>query len=238
MYLNINDVKIEYSKSGKGKPIIFLHGWGSNKEIFNEIIDNLSTEFELYALDLPGFGKTPIGNHQKLDDYVDTLSKFIKKLQISNPIIISHSFGGRIAIKYAFKYQVSELILIGVPGIKKVKFKNRIKIFCYKFFKLFKIKINTGSIDYATSSYELQKLLVNVVNEDLKKYLKMIDVKTSLIWGIDDKEVKLSIAKKMNKILSNSKLYLIKNGGHFPFVARLSLFLIILKSILYQVNYD
>lgn len=238
MNLNINDVNIEYYNCGKGKPIIFLHGWGSNKQIFNNIINNLNEEFELYSLDLPGFGNSPIGNHQTIDDYVNTLNGFITKLQIKNPIIIAHSFGGRIAIKYAFMHPVKELVLIGVPGIRKVKLKNKIKILLYKFFKIFKVRLNTGSADYISSDDKKQKLLVNVVNEDLKKYLKMIETNTTLIWGSNDKEVDLRIAKKMRKMLSNSKLFIINGGGHFPFIAKTSYFLIILKSVLYRVEYD
>lgn len=238
MNINIDDVNIEYLNCGKGDPIVFLHGWGSNKEIFKTIINNLKDEFEIYSLDLPGFGNSSIGNHQKIDDYVNTLNIFMSKLQIKDPIIIAHSFGGRIAIKYAFKYQIKELILIGVPGIRKIKLKNKIKILLYKFFKLFKIKLNTGSIDYICSEEKKQKLLVNVVNEDLKKYLKMIESNTTLIWGNDDKEVNLKIAKKMNKLLSNSELFIIDNGGHFPFIARTSHFLITLKYVLYKVKYD
>ena len=98
IYININDIKIHYKVEGEGKPIILLHGWGANLNTFNNISKSLSENFKVYSIDLPGFGESVIGLPLSIDEVTNIIREFVNKLEIDKPIILGHSYGGRMRI--------------------------------------------------------------------------------------------------------------------------------------------
>ena len=119
MYYIHNNLNVYYEKLGRGKEIILLHGWAANNNIYKKIVDRLVSKYSVYLIDLPGFGKSiDLDKEYTLDDYVLFLKKFIETLKIDNPILIGHSFGGRIAIKFSSLYKVNKLILVDSAGIR------------------------------------------------------------------------------------------------------------------------
>lgn len=223
---------INYDIIGQGNPIILLHGWGTNKDTFSSLSNLLKNNYEVHLIDLIGFGKSeePFKPFS-LSDYVYFLNDYIRRNNLNKPIILGHSFGGRIAIKYASMFKnIDKLILVDSAGIKKKKtLKNKIKILRYKlkkkWYKLTKNSVkykhlinNSGSYDYRHSSTIMKATLSKIVNEDLKKDLKDIYVETLIIWGKDDKETPYNDALIMNKLLRNSGLVTLENTGHFPYL--------------------
>ena len=236
---------VYFEKTGSGNPIILLHGWGANTNIFDSITNMLKTKYTVYAIDLPGFGKSEEPDiPYNLDDYVDLLYQFIIDLDIYNPILLGHSFGGRIAIKFASLYNVSKLILVDSAGLKQKNFiKTKTKILLYKlkkkYYKITKnvikyndLLINSGSTDYKEASVIMKKILVNVTNEYLDKYLKDITCDTLIIWGKKDDVTPYYNAIKLKKKIKNAGLVTLEGVGHFPFIESKKTFNKILKSYL------
>lgn len=114
----IENIPISYIKSGDKKPdVVLLHGWAEKKEMWANIITILKHEYTIYALDLPGFGASIIPPETfKLDNYVNILNSFFKEMGIKKCILIGHSFGGKVAAKFATKYKdkVKKLVLYSV----------------------------------------------------------------------------------------------------------------------------
>jgi pimeloyl-ACP methyl ester carboxylesterase len=228
--LNINYVS--YINEDNKKNIILLHGWGSNLNIFNFIISSLKDNYNVYAIDLPGFGESDMPNNPLwINDYSLIIKKFIEYFNIDNPILIGHSFGGRIIIKLLskFKLDVNKIVLIDSAGIRpKRTIKYYFKIYLYKFLKLFKhilgikylnyIRKLFGSSDYNMVNDVLKKTLINTVNEDLKKDLSNIDKETLIVWGENDNITPVKDAKVINKLVVNSGLVILKNAGHYSFL--------------------
>ena len=52
-------MSLNYVRCGAGKPLLLLHGLGSSLKVWDLIIDELATQREVIALDLPGFGQSP-----------------------------------------------------------------------------------------------------------------------------------------------------------------------------------
>lgn len=226
IYDNIN---INYETKGIGEVIIILHGWGRSIDDFLEISNILSNKYQVYLIDLPGFGKsdTPKDAYN-LDDYVLFLKRFIEFKKINNPIIIGHSFGGRIALRYASLYKVNKMILISSAGIKRFSLKVKVKIISYKLKKWYyrtfnkvssyeKLIASAGSADYVSSNDIMKKTLSNVVADDQRKELKEIDAEVLLMWGKKDNATPYKDALLMNKKIKNSGLVTF-NSGHFPFL--------------------
>lgn len=228
------DLEINYEVHGNKAPIILLHGWGTNLNTFNNLTNFLKEDYTVYTIDLPGFGKSEEPKSPfKLDDYVNFLELYIKELQIEKPIILGHSFGGRIAIKYASKNQnISKLILVDSAGIKKsLTLNKKFQILKYKFLKMFYRKTKnvtkynqlikvSGSPDYANATNVMKGTMIRVIKEDLKKCIKQIKVETLIIWGKDDQETPLKDGIYMNKHIKNSGLVIFDNCGHFPYLEK------------------
>ena len=114
MQINIKNVSINYIQYGSGKDILLLHGWGQNIEMMKMLGDPFSDRFRITILDLPGFGlSSEPSTDWSIGDYSDFLEEFINELEIKKPIIIGHSFGGRLAIRYSANHPVEKIVLFG-----------------------------------------------------------------------------------------------------------------------------
>ena len=240
--MNIKDVNINYVQYGnsKGKDVVLLHGWGQNIEMMNPIGERLKNDYHITILDLPGFGKSSEPTYDwTIYDYYEILKEFLKELKIKNPVLIGHSFGGRISIIYASKEKVDKLVLLASPFRKSVK-KDTLKIKILKFLKKVPLlkdledyaKTKIGSTDYRNASPVMRKILVNTVNEDLESCVRNIKVPTVLIWGDNDTAVSVEDARYMESIIPDAGLIVYEGCTHYAYLERLGDTINILKSFL------
>jgi pimeloyl-ACP methyl ester carboxylesterase len=78
------------------------------------------------------------------------------------------------------------------------------------------IKKKKGSYDYRNSKGIMRENLVKAVNDDLSHELENINSDVHLIWGSEDKEVPINIAKEANKKIKKSNLHILEGQGHNP----------------------
>ncbi len=239
MFLEINGYKINYIDEGDGIPVLLLHGWGSSLEVWNRIINFLKTKnkYRIVALDFPGCGKSDLPpKPMALEDYTGLVVDFCLKLNISNPIILGHSNGGRVTLSMLGNNLITarKAVLFGSAGlIKKSDFKKKVKIASFKTVKFFltlplirnytaetlkKARGHFGSSDYNNAPEVMRKTLVNLVNSDLSDILPNIKCPVLLIWGENDTAVPLCLAQKMEKLIPDAGLCVIKGGSHFAFL--------------------
>lgn len=216
---------------GEGEScVLFLHGWGGSINSFFNFAEKNSKTHKVCLVDFYGFGKSKYPD-KVLDtyEYAVELYLFLKKKGISKLSIVAHSFGGRVAILLAsmFDLEVEKLILVGSAGLKpKRGLKYKYNVLRYKIQKFLvkkNIKRKESLSKYGSDEYkkldDLQKSgYVKIVNQDLKYLLKYIRSKVLLVWGEKDKTTPLYLAKRMNKQISSSKIYLYKNSGHFCYL--------------------
>ena len=233
IYIDANDIKISYEVEGDGDPIILLHGWGANKNTFNKLSNELKENFKVYKIDLPGFGDTEIGLPLSVHVVSEYIYEFTKIFNIDNPILICHSYGGRIGIIFASKYKVKKLILVSSAGVReKLRISRKMKIKAYKMLKKIGIKVKMGSKDYLNCDNVKKAMLVNAVNTDLTEEMKKIKCPTLLIYGDKDTSTPLSIANHINENIKNSSLITLDDTGHFPYLEKPTIFNLILNSFL------
>ena len=225
MKINIKNLNINYIQYGKGKDIILLHGWGQNIEMMKPLGDNFSDKYRITILDLPGFGESDEPKTTwKIDDYEALLEEFIKELKIKKPIVIGHSFGGRLAIRYSADNPIEKLVLFGSPCIR-IQESLPLKVRILKSIKKLPgmnslgeyMKKYIGSRDYKAASPVMRQTLVEVVNEDLSSYAKRIKAPTLLIWGENDTEAPLNEAKELEKIMLDAALIVLP-GTHYAYL--------------------
>lgn len=240
MKINVKSIDINYIQYGEGRDIVLLHGWGQNIEMMRPIGEKLSKNFRITILDLPGFGESSEPTTSlTIDDYCDILEEFLDKLKIKNPILIGHSFGGRISIVYASKNKTEKLVLFGSPCIARQS-KPSLKVKFLKFMKKVPVinklegfaKKYIGSRDYKSASEMMRKILVNTVNQDLSSNCKNIKCPTLLIWGENDAEVSVEEAKEIERMIDDAGLVVLPNSTHYAYLENLHHVINILRNFL------
>lgn len=214
------------------KTLIILHGWGSSKERWNKVKERLEKEkIEVIVPDLPGF-KTEIREVWNLDKYLDWFYKISSSRE--KFFLLGHSFGGRIAIKFAQKYpeKLEGLILVSAAGLKKPlsifqSFFLKISSFILNFpilnksksfFRGFYYRYILRKTDYLEAQGFMKETFKEVIEENLAPLLPGIKTPTMIIWGKNDKITPLSDAYFMNEKITGSKLELLDNNGHAPYL--------------------
>lgn len=242
-------LQINYTRSGNGKPLVFLHGWGTNLESFTCLSEPLATSYDVISIDFPGFGKSVEPRTPwNLDDYTKMTIAFIKYLNLQKPTLIGHSFGGRVSIKVSERLELDKIILINSAGIKpKRKPGYFVRVYGYKFFKtvaslpllnwVLKEPLDAYREIYSSSDYKqatpiMKQVLSKVVNEDLRESLKLIDVPVLLIWGDKDTSTPLEDAKLMEQTIPNAGLVVFEGAGHFSYQEQPSRTLTIIQTFL------
>ena len=239
MFIKINNVKINYIQYGEGNDVLLLHGWGQNIAMMKPLGDNLCDRFRVTIIDFPGFGESDEPSSAwTITDYANMLEKLVVELKIKKPIIMGHSFGGRVAIRYSANNPIEKLVLFGSPCIRReqelsfsVKLLKKLKTLpgLNEFGEYMKKYI--GSRDYKAASPIMRKILVNVVNEDLSEYAKKIEEPTLLIWGEMDTEALVEDARELEKIMMDAGLIILP-GTHYAFLENLEYVCNILREFL------
>lgn len=228
MRIKINDINVNYIQYGKGKDILLLHGWGQNIEMMKSLGDPFSDRCRITILDFPGFGQSDEPSLAwSIDDYCNLLEEFVKKVGIKKPIIMGHSFGGRVAIKYSANNSVEKLVLFGSPCVRLQK-EQPLSVKILKAIKRLPgmdkigeyMKKYIGSRDYKAASPIMRQTLVNVVNEDLSNCAKKIEEPTLLIWGEYDDEAPLEEAKLLEGLMVDAALIVLP-GTHYAYLENL-----------------
>lgn len=226
-----NGININYKDYGNkdGLPIVYLHGWGQNIQMMEPIANPLIKTHHLIILDLPGFGASDEPDYAwTLDDYVEMIHTLLQKLNINKPNLIGHSFGGKLSLLYASKYEVDKLMLLASPfkvRMKKPSKKVQILKKMATIPGLGKIaeamKKHIGSTDYKNASPIMRDILVKHVNTDLTETAKEIKCPTFIIWGTNDEAVPVSDAHELEKLIKDSGLAIYEGCTHYAYLERL-----------------
>ena len=229
MKIKIQGLDVNYIQYGEGKDIVLLHGWGQNIEMMKPLGDNFKDRFRITILDFPGFGESEEPKETwNIDKYSNLLEDFLKELKIKKPIVIGHSFGGRVAIRFSARNPIEKLVLFGRPCIRiqedlslSVKFLKKLKTLPGMNNLGEYMKKYIGSRDYKAASPIMRQTLVEVVNEDLSKYAREIEEPTLLIWGEHDTEAPVGDAKELEKIMIDAALIVLP-GTHYAYLENLN----------------
>jgi len=213
--------------------ILILHGWGSSEKRWSKVKEIMTREgIDVFIPDLPGFGENPPPKEPwSIDDYVEWVKNYSKNF--APFFLLGHSFGGRIAIKFALRHpeKLNGLILVGTAGIKHKKtsfelFLSRLarignKFSFLPFFGFFRkifYRFIVRKTDYLKTEGVLKETFKKIVAEDLTPLLSQVQIPTLIIWGRNDKITPLEDAYLMKEKIKNSRLKVLENVGHAPYL--------------------
>ena len=233
-FVTINDIKVNYKTTGEGQDVLLLHGWGCSLEIWKTLQSQLEQKYRVTSIDFPGFGKS---DEPKtvwgVEEYTQCTEQLIESLGLKNPVLIGHSFGGRVSILLSSRNDyVKKIILTDAAGVKPQNTKISVSRIFSKMKKL-STKIigesateklvrpfanSLASEDYKNASGMMKEILKKVVDEDLQHVMPNIKASTLLIWGEKDTATPVSDAQIMAKLIPDSGLVVFPGCTHYSFL--------------------
>lgn len=242
MSIKIRDLNINYIQYGSGKDIVLLHGWGQNIAMMQPLAKEFPN-YRITIIDFPGFGQSDdLKVAWSIEDYEECVAEFLEKVNVKKPILIGHSFGGRVAIIYASRHEVEKLVLFGSPCVREQKTSQKEKLLktIKKLPGMKKIgefaKNYIGSEDYKKASPILRESFVKIVNQDLSEYAKNITCPTLLIWGTNDEAAPIEDARKLEKLLKDGALIELEGYTHYAYLEALPRVVSILNEFFKEVK--
>ena len=212
-----------------------MHGWGGSSSSMDALQKDLAQKgFLVFNLDLPGFGKTPLNKSvMDMNDYRDAIVEFMETKNIYQPVLIGHSFGGKLAIKLALDKPelISRIVLISASGVKplndiKRSMFSKISSFGKRIFSSKNLKNLYNPVrkfyyyyivrerDYFDAGQKLQKTFIKINDEYYDDFLEKVKVPTLVIWGALDKVTPLWMGEKLESNIKEAKLKVIKDAKH------------------------
>lgn len=221
-----------YQLAGKGKLVLLLHGWGDSSKGLEGLAKHLSSQYQVLAPDLPGFGGTqPPKETWDLDNYSKFVTSLLGKLDLKQPFaVIGHSNGGALTIRSVSQNQLrpTKIVLLAASGVRDGESVKRFVL---------NVVAKTGNIAtfwmperyrqalrkslYSTAGSDmlvapgLEDTFKKTVRQDVQSDAAAISIPTLLIYGTDDKAVPIEDGRKFNSLIKNSKLEVMDGAGHF-----------------------
>lgn len=232
MNIVVDNLLTHYELNGKGKLLLFLHGWGDQLGGLKNLTQPLEAQYQVLAVDLPGFGdsEAPKGAWD-LDNYADFLDKLLKKLDLGEPYaVIGHSNGGALAIRALSlkKLSTDKLVLLAASGVRDSQPMRRAAL---------KTVAKTGKVAtfwlpskkrkqlraqlYGVAGSDLlvvpgmEETFKKSVRQDVQNDAKKLNLPTMLIYARDDRAVPLEDGERYHSLIKDSKLEVVDDAAHF-----------------------
>lgn len=201
-YIDVNGMNLAYTKRGKGRPMLFIHGNGEEHSIFDETIRKLTPYFTCYALDSRGHGKSSSVEEYHYQDMADDVSAFINALDLHQVTICGFSDGGIVGLLLAMQNpEVTNLIACGAninpPGVKLPVLLMMRLIYAFK--KDPKVKLMLTEPD--------------IHNKELSK----ITARTLILAGQKDL-IRYKHTKKIATSIPKAKMRILRGEGHGSYI--------------------
>lgn len=197
------------------KIFVLFWGWTKDDDSHRSFINTASSDYQFYVINYEQF--VPTGDLNLLSDKI---AIYFENNNIQKANIIGHSLGGALALLFAKKYpqKVKQLYLLDSSGI----YGNE------NIFQLIKNFFITHNLHGKRKAKEHLKLFYRILKNpffypklakfgylaNLEREAKSIKIPTTLIWAENDHINPLWQGKKLNHLIKNSKLVVLKNEDH------------------------
>ena len=231
--------RFRYLERGKGEAVVLLHGLFGSPENWNDVIDSLSSEFRVLALQFP------IDYQPKRSLYslctVPQLTEYVREFMdytgVERAILAGNSLGGQVAIDFCIKNpgRVERLIITGSAGLFERSLSGgSIPKVCREF-----VREKASEIFYDPKhvTEDLVEEILEMLGDrnflrfllriakstrdyNVKEVLDKIKVPTLIVWGKNDQITPPTVAYEFEEHLENARLVFLDRCGHTPPIER------------------
>ncbi len=231
-----DDVCLVCALTGRGKPVVLLHGWLCNRSFWREQIPLLEPDHRVLALDFRGHGDSSVPEHgYTLRRLADDLHAVIQHLDFGPAVVIGHSMGGMVAQQLAVTHpgDVAGLVLVATTAAdpEHALISNRIAeesadqgyqatFECY-FPGWFPSGSDPDLVDWIKSQMlkvpeeVALRLVLNYRDLDFRNDLPTLSQPVLVIGATQDASTPLLRSEEITHLVPGSRLVVIEGSGHF-----------------------
>jgi pimeloyl-ACP methyl ester carboxylesterase len=219
----VDDDVVHYEVLGRGRPLIFVHGWLGSWRYWIPTMQALSGEFRTYALDLWGFGdsaKRP--DRYSLEGQADLLKGFMERLAILKAAFVGHGLGGAVLAHFARKYPelADRAMAVSVPltgaaingALLATPLANLIEAFIGRGPQAEPISREAAKTDLAAVETSVRAL----TEADLSQAVEHLALPYLLVYGEKDSLVTPPSNGLMQYLTNNVHSIELEESRHFP----------------------
>lgn len=248
MYINIK---------GRGKPLLLFHGFGFNHQCFEKLIESISSHYQCFAPDLPGFGRSQYKPYN-----LDSLLSYLHNILPETISILGWSLGGTIALAYANKYpqNTTALMTVGTnpcfieqdnwPGMNAESFhffSKQCKRDYQKAQQIFlelQKSVNTPSalpdsyknaLDKQVSTQAASNALDILAQTDLRHAYEHLSVPGLTILGRHDQLVPIHLRHSLLQLNPKVEVNIFEHSAHAPFLTEPETFIDVMETFLCKI---
>jgi 3-oxoadipate enol-lactonase len=256
-YLEIEELSLFYKVSGDGRPILLIHGLGSDSRGWEYQESDLLKHFQLIMPDLRGHGlsRGGIGDFIPAQRFAEDLNALLSHLNIDRTHVVGESMGGIVALEFAldFPQRLNKLVLVDtaprvteetadvVYGWREAQLEGGDDAYFWadlrSCFTPEWIAENPSIVEHLRQRSNVNPegamaAGLGLVTIDLTSRLSEITAETLIIHGDRDKVISPEMGRMMNKRIKRSTLKLVNGCGHVPTVEKTNEFNRLLISFL------
>ncbi len=200
------------------RTFLLLHGWGGNADSFAPISQYFARDPDTQVL-VPSF-PCPPREVYTLENYADDLETYLQQRQVTQCVVIAHSFGARlVALLNARRPQLfAQIIITGGAGLPHRSLRVWWKVRWYRLLRRLGFAVQGGSRDYRQLDANGKRTLQNIIHRNLETEVAQITAPTLLIWGTKDKDTPLRQMRRWVRLIPQAETILYRGKGHFAYL--------------------
>jgi len=245
--VQVDDHRWVYLEGGTGETILFVHGFGMEKDGWGLFLKAFSKSHRLIVPDLPGFGENSRLESASYDvpSQVKRLNRFVETLGLNRFHLVGSSMGGYIAGYYASEYpeKVTSLALFNPAGVNspvpsdmwrryaergeiallyktKEGFEDLLSLLFYRVPPM-PGPFKNFFAELGASNYVFYGRVLRDLEQGgkdrLEQRLHRVEARTLVLWGANDRILHVSGADRFREGLKNVKVVILDQCGHVPF---------------------
>lgn len=248
--VQVDDMAIAYLSNAEpvdGDTIVLLHGFGANKDNWTRLAQELTDEFNVYAIDLPGHGDSSkaLNLGYRFEDQVGHVSKILAALDIDQSHMMGNSTGGAITALFAATYpeQIRTAVLFDPAGIfeydselvgmvlegdnplipaKEGDFR-RLVDFALEKKPFVPWPIYNVMEEKAIANREVNEVIFAAIRDsgykqDFRNAITRIKAPVLVIWGTEDRVINYRNADVFVDQIPDARKVLLEGVGHAPMI--------------------
>lgn len=216
---------VHYEALGRGRPIVFLHGWAGSWRYWINAMQVASTSFRAYALDLFGFGDTtrdPL--RYTLDKQADLLNRFLEEMGIGKVALVGHDLGALVALSFIKQWpkSVDRVMAINCPleydaihiRMKTASAAELVEWLTSRTPEAIAALSDASKVDPQAVSASMAGLQANNIFADVRN----LGVPSLFVYGSNNPAIILPSQEKADALPIHMHQVNLEGAGHFPMI--------------------
>lgn len=217
--VRVHDGSVRYLVVGDGPPVVLIHGISGSTRWWRPIVPDLAARYRVYLVELPGFGRmfrrAPL---LRLEQSASWLLSWMQAVGLEKAHVAGHSMGGYIAIRLAASTPaaVDRLILVAPAGAPTGRTLPQYAVPLLRAVRqvsptllplMFLDAVRAGPLT-------LWRAGADLLQQDVRQYLRSIAAPTLLVWGERDALVPSSLGGLLRQEIPRARLLVLPGAGH------------------------